>query len=75
MLNYCILSNKHIVLWLVGYDPYDTPYYGRNLALAIVTCFFTLFVFIFIVNFLGFLSGHIGGSTTVITIQGRTAQI
>jgi len=62
---------------VVGYEPYDTPFYGRNLALAIFICFFTLIVFIVVVNFSGFLFGQ--GSRPV-TVLGRvnptrTAQI
>ena len=54
-----------------GYDPYETPYYARNVALAVLTCFFTLVVFIVLVNFIGFLIG--GGQRPV--QQTRTAQI
>ena len=60
------------VLWLTGYEPYDTPYYGRNLAIAIIFCFFTLFALIFIVNIIGYL---IGAGSRSRNVQVRTVQI
>jgi len=61
-------------LCLAGYEPYDTPYYGRNLALAIIICFFTLIVFIVVVNLMGYLLG-LGTSRPRGPPQMRTAQI
>jgi len=61
------------VMWFLGYNPYDTPYYGRNVAIAVIMCFFVLVAFIFIVNLIGFLLGHGGRQQT--DQQRRTAQI
>jgi len=56
-----------------GYEPYDTPYYGRNVVLAILICFFTLVVFIVFVNLMGYLFGL--GTFARRSPNTRTAQI
>jgi len=61
-----------IAMWFAGYDPYSTPFYGRNFGLAILICFFVLVVFIAAVNFIGFL---IGQGSRARSAQTRAAQI
>jgi hypothetical protein len=37
-------------------DPYNTPYYSRNVGIGILICFFPLLLFIVVVNLLGWVS-------------------
>jgi len=60
-------------LRFAGYEPYDTPYYPRNVAIAVVVCFFALISFILIVNLIGFVIGTASRPRAV--VQQRTAQI
>ena len=69
-----MLYYKYAALWFVGYEPYDTPFYPRNVAIAVIVCFFVLITFILIVNLIGFVIGTASRPRPVV-VQQRMAQI